>query len=82
MAQAKFMRKPDVLDRVPFSKPTLHRKVKEGSFPAPVKVGARAVAWITAEIDEWERRLVAERDSRLALQAREAISDANVTEAA
>jgi prophage regulatory protein len=82
MAPAKFMREPDVLDRVPFSKPTLHRKVKERSFPAPVKVGARAVAWITAEIDEWERRLVAERDARLALEAHKAASDASVTEAA
>ena len=63
MSQAKFIREPDVLARVRFSKPTLHRRVKDGTFPAPVRIGARAVAWITGEIDEWERAVIAERDA-------------------
>lgn len=67
--QPKFIREPQVLERLPFSKPTLHRKVKEGSFPAPVKIGARAVAWITSEVEEWERSVVAERDARVARQS-------------
>lgn len=69
MYQPKFMREPDVLARLPFSKPTLHRKVKEGTFPAPVKIGARAVAWITTEVEEWERRVIAERDARVTTPA-------------
>ncbi len=66
MSQAKFIREPDVLARVPFSKPTLHRKIKDRSFPAPVRIGARAVAWVADEIDEWERSVIAERDAKRA----------------
>lgn len=66
MSQANLVREPEVLKRVPFSKPTLHRKVKEGTFPAPVKIGARAVAWVSEEIDAWERQLIAKRDGRAA----------------
>jgi prophage regulatory protein len=66
MSQAKLVRRPEVLKRVPFSNATLHRKVTEGTFPAPVKIGARAVAWLAEEIDVWERKNIAERDARLA----------------
>jgi prophage regulatory protein len=58
----KYLREPEVLARVPFSKPTLHRLCKEGRFPRPVKVGPRAVAWLTAEIDDWDAQLIAARD--------------------
>ena len=71
MYQPKFLREPEVLARLPFSKPTLHRKVKDGTFPAPVKIGARAVAWVTAEVAEWEAQRIAERDA-LAAKARQA----------
>lgn len=72
MSKPKFLSEPEVLARLPFSKPTLHRKVKDGTFPAPVKIGARAVAWIEAEIDAWECALIAERDSRLSQSNAEA----------
>jgi prophage regulatory protein len=68
MTQPRFLREPEVLARLPFSKPTLHRKVKERTFPAPVKIGVRAVAWLTSEIEQWERDTIAERDARLAIE--------------
>ena len=34
-------------------------------FPQPVKLGARAVAWVQSEIDQWiEQRIAASRDAR------------------
>lgn len=63
-ARAKYLREPEVLARVPFSKPTLHRLVREGHFPRPVKIGPRAVAWIADEIDAWDERIRAERDAQ------------------
>lgn len=63
MSKSKLIREPDVLARVPFSKPTLHRRIKDGSFPPPVRIGSRAVAWVSDEIDEWERSIIAERDA-------------------
>lgn len=61
---AKFLREPEVLARVPFSKPTLHRFVREGRFPAPIKFGTRGIAWLVSEIDAWEQKLLDERDAR------------------
>ena len=38
---------------VPFSSPTLWRKVKTGDFPAPVKLSERVTAWRTADVLAW-----------------------------
>lgn len=38
---------------VPFSNATLWRKVKDGSFPAPVKLSPRVTAWDVRKIREW-----------------------------
>ena len=64
--QSKYLRKPTVLARVPFSSSTLERKVKGGTFPPPVKLGERTVARLASEIEEWERQAVLERDARRA----------------
>ena len=38
-------------------------RLDEGRFPQPVSLGARAVGWIEAEVDEWMReRIEASRD--------------------
>ena len=46
-------RLPLVLDRVGTSKTTIYAMVKTGDFPAPVKIGQRAVAWRRSEVDAW-----------------------------
>ena len=38
---------------VPFSNATLWRKVKDGTFPAPVKLSPRVTAWDVQKIREW-----------------------------
>jgi len=38
---------------LPFSKPTLWRKVKDGSFPRPHKLAARVTAWRVKEVRDW-----------------------------
>ncbi|MCP5113093.1 MAG: AlpA family phage regulatory protein [bacterium] len=40
---------------VPFSSATLWRKVKAGTFPAPVKLSARVTAWRVEDVREWMR---------------------------
>lgn len=47
---------------VPFSNATLWRKVKDGSFPAPVKLSPRVTAWEVSKIRQW----IAERASEAA----------------
>lgn len=63
---ARYLREHDVLARVPFSRPTLHRNIDRGLFPRPVKVGPRAVAWLADELDAWDARIRAERDAQSA----------------
>lgn len=38
---------------LPFSPATLWRKVKNGSFPQPVKLSDRITAWRRDEISDW-----------------------------
>ncbi|MBH5367166.1 AlpA family phage regulatory protein [Bradyrhizobium sp. CNPSo 4016] len=38
---------------LPFSEPTLWRKVKEGSFPQPIRIG-RITAWKQSQIAAWQ----------------------------
>lgn len=39
---------------VPFSAPTLWRRVKDGSFPQPVKIGPGVTAWRLRDIQQWQ----------------------------
>ena len=49
-----FVRQTQLIPCVlPFSAATLWRKVKNGSFPAPVKLSDRVTAWKTDEVREW-----------------------------
>ena len=56
----RFLRLPEVLERTGLSRSTIYVRLAEGSFPRPVPLGARAVGWIEAELDEWVRERIAE----------------------
>ena len=38
---------------LPFSAPTLWRKVKDGTFPKPHKLSTRVTAWKVSQVREW-----------------------------
>ena len=46
-------KRPDVTPLLPFSAPTLWRKVKDGTFPKPVKLSSRVTAWTVGDIRGW-----------------------------
>jgi predicted DNA-binding transcriptional regulator AlpA len=63
----KFLSHADLRARgINFSRQHRDRLIKAGKFPVPVKPGCGVNAWIEAEIDEYQQRLVAERDARRA----------------
>ena len=66
MTPSHLLKERQVLARVPFSKSTLHRKSRNGSFPRPIKLGERSVAWLENEIIGWEQARIAERDAEAA----------------
>jgi prophage regulatory protein len=49
----RLLRFPLVKERVPYSHSTIYAKVKDGTFPRPVNLGGRAVAWRESDIDAW-----------------------------
>jgi prophage regulatory protein len=57
----RFIRLPEVKKMTGLGKTTLYGMVKDGEFPAPVKIGGRAVAWVESEVDQWAVGRLAER---------------------
>ena len=54
-APRMFVRLPAVLATTGLGRSTIYRLVAVGSFPSPVKLGPRAVAWRWADIERWGR---------------------------
>ncbi|MFO1160078.1 MAG: AlpA family phage regulatory protein [Reyranellaceae bacterium] len=46
----RLIRLPEVRRLTGLSTPTLYRQLGTGTFPAPVKIGARAVAWRLSDV--------------------------------
>jgi len=53
MDDVTFIRLPEVKAVTGLSKTSLYALIKEKSFPAPVRLGPRAVAWVKSEIRQW-----------------------------
>lgn len=47
------LRRKQVQARTGLSRSTIYFRISEGTFPAPVRLGARAVGWIESEISDW-----------------------------
>jgi len=60
---ARLLRLPDVMDRVGLRRAAIYKLVSDGRFPEPVRIGARAVAWVESEVQEWIERRIHARHS-------------------
>jgi len=49
----RIIRLPAVLDATGQGKSKVYQLIKEGKFPAPVRLGARNVGWIESEVQKW-----------------------------
>ena len=56
----------EVKERTALSEPTIWRRIRDGSFPKPVRLGPKSVAWPETEIDQWIADLLAIRDREVA----------------
>jgi prophage regulatory protein len=50
---SQLLRLPQVLARVGLKTTRLYQLCGDGTFPAPIRIGKRAVAWDSAEVDSW-----------------------------
>lgn len=46
-------KRPNSAAPLPMSAPTLWRKVREGTFPKPVKLSERVTAWRVGDVRAW-----------------------------
>ena len=59
----RFIRLSEVMSRTGYGRPSIYRKMEDGSFPKSLKLGgppknpnefdSRAIAWIEEEVDQW-----------------------------
>ncbi len=62
MEQKRIIRLTEVEERTGRKRSSIYTAIDEGTFPAPINLGARAVGWIESEIDQWiEDRIHASR---------------------
>lgn len=59
-------RLPRVKSRTGLGRSEIYRRIAAGTFPAPIKLGERASAWISVEIDSWITERIAARDAKVA----------------
>ncbi|WP_035546148.1 AlpA family transcriptional regulator [Burkholderia sp. 9120] len=49
------LRRKQVEREVGLSRSTIYQRIKDGTFPRPVRLGVRAVGWRTGDIDDFLR---------------------------
>jgi len=54
----RLIRLPEVKSRTGLSTSDLYRRMEAGTFPRQIKLGAKAVAWIETEVQEWIEKTI------------------------
>jgi len=55
----RILRLPEVTARTGLSRATIYALMRQGRFPRQVRIGARAVGWIEAEVEAWIQERIA-----------------------
>lgn len=74
----RFLRMSEVRSRVSFSRSQIYLLISRNEFPQPVSLGARALAWLESEIDEWIASRIVEKRGKPAAFGRAAMSDPRI----
>ena len=53
LAIGRILRRQTVEERTGLSRSTLYQYMQDGVFPAPVRLGSRAVGWRESDIQAW-----------------------------
>jgi prophage regulatory protein len=55
------LRLPEVRRRTGLGETAIRTLMREGQFPAPFKLGQRAIAWLESDVDAWIEARAAKR---------------------
>ena len=61
MASQRLLRLPDVKRQTGLSRSSIYGQISDGKFPQSVSIGARAVAWVEDEVEEWINKRIDDR---------------------
>jgi prophage regulatory protein len=59
----RILRLSDVVDATGESRSTIYKRISEGEFPRPVKLGTKSVGWVEDEIAAYNEARIAVRDA-------------------
>ena len=62
----RFLRVRTVVELVGLSKSTLYARIRDGSFPKPIQIGAQTVVFLESEIFDWMKDKAAKRITKSA----------------
>lgn len=63
--KSEILRLRHVLSRLALSRSTIYAYIEKDNFPRPIKLGPRAVGWLSADIDAWLEQRIAGSKNRL-----------------
>lgn len=55
----RYIRMKETCRKTGLSKSTIYERISAGTFPAPVRLGERAVAFIESEVEAWMLAILA-----------------------
>jgi prophage regulatory protein len=58
MVPTAFLRLPQVIQRTGMSRSTIYKMISKRTFPSPVRIGVRAVAWVEGDVESWSQARV------------------------
>ena len=53
MRDDKIIRLPEVMARIGLKKSAVYKLIKDGDFPAQIKLGKHASGWLEADVQAW-----------------------------
>ncbi|MGE4531933.1 MAG: helix-turn-helix transcriptional regulator [Acidithiobacillus sp.] len=62
-SEQRILRLPQVMELVGLRKTAVYQRIKENSFPAPIKLGS-ASGWMQHEIEDWINQQAARRQGQ------------------
>jgi prophage regulatory protein len=57
---SRLLRLPEVQSIIGLRRSEIYRRIRTGTFPAPIRLGTNAVAWLQSDLDAWIAARVAE----------------------
>jgi prophage regulatory protein len=63
--QIRIIRRKELEARLGLARSTIYDLLRsDPSFPRPVKIGARAIGWVSKEVEDWLASRMARRDAK------------------